>query len=144
MRLAARLCLLRSLTTDRCRRRRRPRISIRHGWKEEEALDSDRIELSWLLNENFFDMVSEIWNKEKRGNNNLQKWQNKIRRLKQFLRGWAINLNGAYRKEKEELLRKTNELDKKAEDCLLSQQEMDLKQCLKERLAQLLREEEIR
>jgi len=89
-------------------------------------------------------MVSEVWNKEKRGNNALQKWQNKIRRLRQFLRGWAINLNGAYRKEKEELLRKTNELDKKEEDYLLNQQEMDLKQCIKERLAQILREEEIR
>ena len=73
-----------------------------------------KFELSWLLKENFFDMVSEVWNKEKRGNNALQKWQNKIRRLRQFLRGWAINLNGAYRKEKEELLRKTNELDKKS------------------------------
>ena len=73
-----------------------------------------KFELSWLLKENFFDMVSEVWNKEKRGNNALQKWQNKIRRLRQFLRGWAINLNGAYRKEKEELLWKTNELDKKS------------------------------
>ena len=73
-----------------------------------------KFELSWLLKENFFDLVSEVWNKENRGNNALQKWQNKIRRLRQFLRGWAINLNGAYRKEKEELLWKTNELDKKS------------------------------
>ena len=53
----------------------------------------------------------------------------------QFLRGWAINLNGAYRKGKEEVLRKTNKLDKKAEECLLNQQVVDLKQCMKERLA---------
>ena len=55
-----------------------------------------------------------------------------------------MNLNGAYRKEKQELLRRTEELDKKAEECILNQQELDLKKCLKERLAQLLREEEIR
>jgi len=30
-----------------------------------------KFELSWLLKENFFDMVSEGWNKEKRGNNAL-------------------------------------------------------------------------
>lgn len=55
-----------------------------------------------------------------------------------------MNMNSAYRKEKQELLRRTDELDRKAEVCLLSQQEWDLKQCLKDRLAQLLREEEIK
>jgi hypothetical protein len=52
-------------------------------------------------------------------------------------------MKGAYRKEKEELLRKANELDIKAETFLLDQQEVDLKQSIKDRLAQLLREEEI-
>jgi hypothetical protein len=46
---------------------------------------------------------------------------------------------GAYRKEKQELLGKAEELDKKAETMLLSQQEVDLKQCVKERLTHLLR-----
>jgi hypothetical protein len=50
----------------------------------------------------------------------MQRWQNKIRRLRQFLRGWAKNMNGAYKKEKQELLRKVEELDKKAESQLLS------------------------
>jgi hypothetical protein len=36
-------------------------------------------------------------------------------------------MNSAYRKEKQELLRRTDELDRKAEVCLLSQQEWDLK-----------------
>jgi hypothetical protein len=44
----------------------------------------------------------------------MQRWQNKIRRLRQFLRGWAKNMNGAYRKEKQEHLRKAEELDKKS------------------------------
>lgn len=50
----------------------------------------------------------------------------------------------AYRKEKQKLIRQTDELDRKVESCLLNQQELDLKQSLKERLAQLLREEEIK
>ena len=37
-----------------------------------------KFELGWLLKESFFDMVSEVWNKEQRGNNALQRWQNKI------------------------------------------------------------------
>jgi hypothetical protein len=48
---------------------------------------------------------------------------------------------GAYKKEKQELLRKAEELDKKAETQLLSQQELDLRQSVKDRLA--LREEEL-
>jgi len=47
--------------------------------------------------------------------------------LRQYLRGWAKNIKGAYRKEKQELLRKADELDKKAEVQLLSQHEIDLR-----------------
>lgn len=53
-------------------------------------------------------------------------------------------MNGAYKEEKKELLRKADELDKKAETALLSQHEPDLKQCIEDRLAQLLREDEIK
>jgi hypothetical protein len=42
---------------------------------------------------------------------------------------------GAYQKEKQELMRRADELDKKAETQLLSQQEIDLKQCVKDGLA---------
>jgi hypothetical protein len=48
-------------------------------------------------------------------------------------------MNGAYKKEKQELLRKAEELGKKAEFELLSQQEWDLKQSVHVRLTQLLR-----
>jgi mannosylglycoprotein endo-beta-mannosidase len=103
-----------------------------------------KFELGWLLKEGFFEMVSEVWTKESKGNSPIKRWQNKIRSLRQFLRGWAINMNGAYKKEKQELLRKAEELDKKAESQLLSQQDWDLKQCVHERLTQLLREEEVK
>jgi hypothetical protein len=105
---------------------------------------SFKFELGWLLKEGFFEVVSEVWNKETRGNTPMQRWQNKIRRLRQFLRGWSKNMNGAYKKEKQELLRKAEELDKKAESQLLSQREWDLKQSIHERIMQLLREEEIK
>jgi hypothetical protein len=75
------------------------------------------------LKEGIFEVVSEVWNKETRGSTLMQRWQNKIRRLRQFLRGWAKNMNGAYKKEKQELLSKVEELDKKAESQLLSQRE---------------------
>jgi len=71
-------------------------------------------------------------------------WQNKIRRLRQFLRGWAKNKSGHYRKEKKELISKLDMLDEKAETQTLHQWEVDLKQTPKSRLIQLLREEEIK
>jgi hypothetical protein len=40
-------------------------------------------------------------------------WQNKIRALRKYLRGWANNINGAYKKEKKEIISKLDELDKK-------------------------------
>jgi len=53
-------------------------------------------------------------------------------------------VNGNFRKEKEELFRLAGDLDIKAESQILSQQELDLKQSVNERITQLLREEEIK
>ena len=53
-------------------------------------------------------------------------------------------MNGNFRKVKEELFRLAGELDIKAESQILSQQELDLKQSVNERITQFLREEEIK
>ena len=45
--------------------------------------------------------------------------KNKIRHLRQFLRGWAKHQSGIYKVEKERLTRIINELDVKAESILL-------------------------
>jgi hypothetical protein len=58
--------------------------------------------------------------------------------------GWAENVIGNFRREKEELFWLAGELDIKAEAQILSQKELDLKQSVKERITQLLREEEIK
>jgi hypothetical protein len=50
-------------------------------------------------------------------------------------------MNGTYMKEKNNILNKMEQLDKKAEMTMLSPQELDVKHCLKIRLMQLLREE---
>jgi hypothetical protein len=68
----------------------------------------------------------------------------KIRRLRQYLRGWAKNVSGAYKKEKKTPLNKLDELDKKAENSLLHETELNLKHVLNERLVELLQEEELK
>ena len=103
-----------------------------------------KFELGWLTRDYFHEVVEKVWREEDRGPTSLERWQNKIRRLRQFLRGWAKNNSGHYKKEKKDLISKLEVLDKKAENETLLQWEIDLKQTLKARLIQLLREEEIK
>jgi hypothetical protein len=85
-----------------------------------------KFELAWLLKGGFFDIVAGIWQSETRGANAMEVWQNKICVLRKYLWGWSKNLNGANKKEKEEITRKIDDLDKKAESTNLSPQEVDL------------------
>jgi hypothetical protein len=89
-------------------------------------------------------MVKNVWHNTLVIGSPIERWQTKIRRLRQHLRGWAKNVSGAYKKEKTTILNKLDKLDKKVESTTLSQSELDLKHVLNERLAELLREEEIK
>ena len=100
-----------------------------------------KFERGWLIRDGFYDMVVQIWQSETSGSTPLERWQNKIRRLRQHLRGWAQHISGTYRKEKKKLLSLLDSLDKKAESVSLSDQEINFKHFLKERLVLLLREE---
>jgi hypothetical protein len=57
-------------------------------------------ELSWLRKEGFFEMVRDKWVSVSAGDSPVGTWQNKIRCLQQYLRGWARNMSGEYKKEK--------------------------------------------
>ena len=71
-----------------------------------------KFELGWLTRDDFHEVVEKVWRKENRGVSSIERWQNKIRRLKQFLRGWAKNKSDHYKKEKKELISKLEVLDK--------------------------------
>jgi hypothetical protein len=103
-----------------------------------------KFERGWLLRDGFYDMVANVWQSETEGSTLLERWQAKIRRLRQHLRGWAKHTAGSYRKEKTMLLSLLDNLDKKAESSHLSDQEINLKHYLKEKLVSLLREEELK
>jgi hypothetical protein len=51
----------------------------------------------------------------------------KARRLRRHIKGWHINVEGAYRKENVEILGKLDGLDKKNEENVLSVEEKELK-----------------
>jgi hypothetical protein len=72
----------------------------------------------------------------------MERWQNKIWHLRQFLRGWARDLSGHYKIEKERLSIIIDIIDKKAEICPISDNErMSMRQANDE-LAKLRRNEE--
>jgi mannosylglycoprotein endo-beta-mannosidase len=103
-----------------------------------------KFERVWLLRGGFYDLVATIWQSETKGSNPLERWQSKIRRLRQHLRGWAKHTTGSYRKKQKLLLSLLDNLDKKAKNGQLSDQDINLKHYLKERLVSLLREEELK
>jgi hypothetical protein len=59
-----------------------------------------KFELGWLLREGFIDMIRDIWSNTTTGHTTMERLQGKIRRVRQYLRGWAKNISGQNKKEK--------------------------------------------
>jgi hypothetical protein len=85
-------------------------------------------ELSWLRQDGFLDMVKKEWLSVPTGASPMENWQNKIRHLRSYLRGWAKNMSSVYKSEKSRLTSIIDALDLKAETILLSD---DKRRCLK-------------
>jgi hypothetical protein len=60
--------------------------------------------LGWLTRDDFYEEVAKAQMEQRKGKTSMETWQNKIRRLRQFLRGWAKNKSGHYKNEKKQLL----------------------------------------
>jgi hypothetical protein len=58
------------------------------------------------------EMVKDIWANATEGRTPMERWQCKIRWLRQHLRGWAKNTNRHYKKEKKEILNTLDMLEK--------------------------------
>jgi hypothetical protein len=82
-----------------------------------------KFELGWLLRDGFKEMVRDIWTNAIVGRTPMERWQGKIRRLRQHLRCWAKNISGHYKKEKKEILNMLDSLDKKAKNIMLQPNE---------------------
>ena len=86
-----------------------------------------KFELGWLTREGFHDLVKKVWARQPRGNTPIQRWNNRIRALRRFLRGWAKHTAGIYKKEKLRLSTLIDALDKIAEVGPLSAVEIEQK-----------------
>jgi hypothetical protein len=87
-------------------------------------------------------MVAAEWRGVTTGSTRIIKWQNKIRHLHCFLKGWDKNQSGKYKKEKERLLSIIDDLDIKAETIPLSTCEKKALRNANEQLNKLRRDEE--
>ena len=67
-----------------------------------------------------------------------------MRKLRQKIRGWALNTNAMYRRKKKELLAKLNEIDKNAEVMGLCAHDRNLQIQMRKELNDLLKEEELK
>jgi hypothetical protein len=61
-----------------------------------------RFELTWLTHPNFLPKVQEIWDTLTRHKKVLDRVMYKMRKVKQYLKGWGFNLSGSRRKRKHE------------------------------------------
>jgi hypothetical protein len=100
------------------------------------------LELHWLRQEGFFDMIVKEWNSAIGGANPMEIWLNKLRHIRRFLKGWAKNQSGKYKKEKERLQNIIDHLDVKAETNILDTNEREELKKANDCLNKLRREEE--
>jgi hypothetical protein len=59
-----------------------------------------KFEQGWLIRDGFRELVANKWQSEVEGTTSMEKWQNRIRSLRQFLRGWAKTTAGQNKMEK--------------------------------------------
>ena len=89
-------------------------------------------------------MVKEVWSRPVASNTPIRRWNNKIRNIRKFLRGWARHTAGILKKEKIRLSAIIEDLDEIAVGRPLSATEIELKSQSNAQIARLLREEEIK
>jgi hypothetical protein len=106
--------------------------------------NSFRYENCWMERDGFLDTVANNWNSRSFHIHDIDKRQEKMRRLRRALKGWHINYEGDYRREKKMLLEKLDSLDKKGETGVLSFQEKEHQVAMHDRLKELQRDEEIK
>jgi hypothetical protein len=88
--------------------------------------------------------VIDNWSLPVRANHSIDVWKLKIKRLKQMLKGWNINVEGHYKKLKTELMSKIDSLDKTSEVSGLSESDRMEKLGFEMNLRKLVDEESMR
>jgi hypothetical protein len=86
-----------------------------------------RFELSWLKHPDFLQKTQEIWDRRCHAETTFDKIQSKLKRFKQYFKGWGFNLQGENRKKKENLSQELMKLEQKEEEGTISLSQVERK-----------------
>lgn len=105
---------------------------------------SFKFELCWLSREELPDIVNKVWSSTVHRGSSLDWWQDFMRNLRRTLKGWNLNVEGRYRRERDDIANKLDFLDKKSELSGVSEADYVFRKKLQSDLNKILREEEIK
>ena len=103
-----------------------------------------KFELCWLSRAELLVIVNKVWSSTVRRGSSLDWWQDFMRKLRRTLKGWNLNVEGRYRRDRDEIANKLDFLDKKSELSGVSEADYVLRNKLQNDLNKILREEEIK
>jgi hypothetical protein len=103
-----------------------------------------RFENCWFEREGLIPLVTQVWRQTYRGKSIEDIWMKRFRTLRQKLKGWNRNVEGANRKQKKLLIDEIDKLDKISEVHGLSAADRAAQKTCHEGLRALIREEEIK
>lgn len=102
-----------------------------------------KFELSWLKQPEFLQNVERIWKEQTRDDNVLDRIQFKLRKIKQFFKGWGFNLAGARKKRKQEIQCELAKIELEEENGILNDQQRQQRCSLNAELFDILEDEEL-
>jgi len=91
----------------------------------------------------FLDKVKEVWDKPCYATSACDRIQAKMKRFKQYFKGWGFNLQGENRKNKKQIQQDLLSLEQQEETCLLSLRQCQKKVDIQSQLLSMLEEEEL-
>ena len=103
-----------------------------------------RFELSWFLRGDLKEVVSKVWSTNFVGRTILDKWQNRGRKLRSMLKGWDINYQAFYKKQKVILSAAIDEIDKESESIGLTAEKYFLRKSIEANLNVIRKEEQVK
>ena len=104
---------------------------------------SFQFELSWLKQPDFLPSVQSIWEKPCYVVSAMDRIQAKLKRFKQYFKGWSFNRQGALRKKRNEIHEELLSIEQLEEECLLPINLMQRKMQLQSEMLKMLEEEEL-
>ena len=94
-------------------------LILNFGIQEARKPSLFRFEKWWFEQPDFKQLVTNVWNTSCASKSAIDVWQFKIRLLRKKVKGWAININVDIKRQKVELIKEFNILDRKYEIGLL-------------------------